>query len=221
MKTKIAALVAAAVLSSAPFALARQGTAEAAPTNLVAQAESPAMTPAKRTALLQEIAASMEQVKTASGRFIQLAPDSSATSGTFALSRPGKVRFDYDAPSPLLIVSNGTTVAMQDSELETTDRVPLGSTPLALLLNDKLDFGSETEIVDLSEHGDEVSVTLRDPEGEMDGTLTLNFSGPAHDLTGWRAEDSAGNITTVELRDVVTGKKLNPRLFIVKDFDDE
>lgn len=219
MKTKLAALVAAAVLTGAPLALARQGTPDGAPTNITS---SPAaLSPAQRTALLKELSASMEDVKTASGRFEQFSPDFTTTSGTFALSRPGKVRFDYDDPSPLLIVSNGTTVAMQDSELETTDRVPLGSTPLALLLDDKLDFATEAEIVDVSTQGGNAEVTLRDPDGEMDGTLTLLFSGPEHTLIGWRTLDSAGNLTQVALHDVVTGKKLNPRLFIVKDFDDE
>ena len=218
MKTKIATLVAAAVLSAAPLALAKQGIAEAAPAE---DTTSPVMTPAQREALLTEIAQSMEQVKTASGRFEQLSPDLSRTSGSFALSRPGKVRFDYDDPSPLLIVSNGTTVAMQDAELETTDRVPLGSTPLALLLDDKLDFSSDAELVGIDEWADQVAVTLRDPDGEMDGTLTLIFSGPARNLTGWRAVDSGGNMTSVALHDVTTGKKLNPRLFIVKDFEDE
>lgn len=219
MKTKLAALVAAAALAGAPLALARQATPEGAPKQITAAPAS--MSPAQRTALLKEIAASMEKVKTASGRFDQLSPDASTATGSFAISRPGKVRFDYDAPSPLLIVANGTTVAMQDSELETTDRVPLGSTPLSLLLDDNLDFETEAEIVDVSQHGDKVEVTLRDPDGEMDGLLTLQFSGPAHDLTGWRTTDSAGNLTQVKLHEVETGKKINPRLFIVKDFDDE
>ena len=217
MKTRITALIAAAVLAGAPVALARQG-ADPAPTKITAQ---PTMTVAQRSALLKEIAASMEKVKTASGRFDQISPDSSVTKGSFALSRPGKVRFDYDDPTPLLIVSNGTTVAMQDSELETTDRVPLGSTPLSLLLDDQLNFETEAEILDVSQSGNQTSVTLRDPDGEMDGTLTLIFTGADHDLTGWRTLDSGGNLTTVALHDVVTGKKLNPRLFIVKDFDDE
>lgn len=218
MKTKIATLVAAAALVGAPLALARQGTAEAAPAKIT---EQTSMTAAQRNALLKEIAASMEQVKTASGRFDQLSPDYTTTSGSFALSRPGKVRFDYDDPSPLLIVSNGTTVAMQDSELETTDRVPLGSTPLAMLLDDQLDFEAEAEILDVTETGDRLEVTLRDRSGEMDGTLTLLFTGPEHDLAGWRTTDSGGGITSVQLYNVTTGKKLNPRLFIVKDFDDE
>jgi outer membrane lipoprotein-sorting protein len=219
MKTKLAALVAAVALAGAPLALARQGAPEAAPMNITAAPAS--LTPAQRTALLKEVAASMEKVKTASGRFDQLSPDFTTTSGSFAISRPGKVRFDYDDPSPLLIVSNGTTVAMQDSELETTDRVPLSSTPLSLLLDDNLDFAAEAEILDVSNEGDNTSITLTDPDGEMDGTLTLLFAGADHDLTGWRTTDSAGNVTDVKLHDVVIGKKLNPRLFIVKDFDDE
>jgi len=219
MKTKLAALVAAVALAGAPLALARQGTPEAAPMKITAAPTT--LTAAQRDTLLKEVAASMEKVKTASGRFDQLSPDFTTASGTFAISRPGKVRFDYDDPTPLLIVSNGTTVAMQDSELETTDRVPLSSTPLSLLLDDNLDFASEAEILDVSNEGDNVSITLTDPEGEMDGTLTLLFSGADHTLTGWRTTDSAGNVTDVKLHDVVTGKKLNPRLFIVKDFDDE
>ena len=219
MKTKLAALVAAAALAGTPLALACQATPEAAPTKITT---APAgMTAAQRTALLKDIAASMEKVKTASGRFDQLSPDFTTSTGSFAISRPGKVRFDYDAPSPLLIVANGTTVAMQDSELETTDRVPLGSTPLAVLLDDDLDFETEAEIVDVTKEGEHVEVTLRDPDGEMDGTLTLMFNGPQHDLSGWRTVDSGGNITEVMLHDVETGKKINPRLFIVKDFDDE
>ena len=220
MKTRLATLVVAAALAAAPLALAKQ-TGPAAPAVAPADAAGDPLTPVQRDTLLKQAAASLEKVKTATGKFEQLAPDFSVETGRFALSRPGKVRFEYDAPSPLLIVSNGTTVAMQDSELETTDRVPLGSTPLALLLDDDLDFTTEAEVVDVTRSGDNIGVTLRDRSGEMDGTLTLLFAGPDHDLTGWRTVDGGGNITSIQLSDVQTGKKLNPRLFVVKDFDDE
>ena len=66
-----------------------------------------------------------------------------------------------------------------------------------------------------------IGVTLRDRSGEMDGTLTLVMSDVTKELLGWRTEDSGGNITSVQLSDVEYGKKLNPRLFIMKDFDDD
>ena len=130
------------------------------------------------------------------------------------------MRFDYNDPTPILIVSDGTTVAMQDSELETTDRVPLSSTPLSLLLDDSLDFEREAQVLDVIRTNGRIGVTLRDRSGEMDGTLTLVLSEVTKELLGWRTEDSGGNITSVQLSNVEYGKKLNPRLFIMKDFDD-
>ena len=79
------------------------------------------------------------------------------------MSRPGKVRFDYDDPVPLLLVSDGATVALQDADLETTDRVPLAKTPLNLLLSDKLDFEAQAEeVIDVRRTGDKTNIMLRD-----------------------------------------------------------
>ena len=51
----------------------------------------------------------------------------------------------------------------------------------------------------------------------MDGTLTVVLADNA--LTGWRTVDANGGRTSVMLSGVETGAKLNPRLFILKDFD--
>ncbi|MEO1408033.1 MAG: outer-membrane lipoprotein carrier protein LolA, partial [Pseudomonadota bacterium] len=94
-------------------------------------------------ALLAEVSAALSAVTTAKGRFVQIAPDGSESTGDFYLRRPGRVRFEYDAPVPLLIVADGATVAVEDKDLETQDRVPLGTTPLGLLLDDDLDLNQD------------------------------------------------------------------------------
>jgi len=129
------------------------------------------------------------------------------------------VRFDYDDPVPLVLVSDGTTVALQDSELETTDRIPLASTPLSLLLSDKLDFEKEAEVIDVRRTGDRTNITLRDKTGETEGTLTVVLAGASNSLEGWRTVDANGGSTSVMLKDIETGAKLNPRLFRLPDFD--
>ena len=217
MMNLLTTLGAITALATAPLAVSLQEAVPAVPA-ITAPA---AMTDAERSAILKDVSRAMSDVKTASGKFEQLAPDYSVSTGSFALSRPGKVRFDYDDPTPLLIVSNGATVALQDSELETTDRVPLSSTPLSLLLDDSLDFETEARVLDLVRANGRIGVTLQDRSGEMDGTLTLILSDTTRELLGWRTEDSGGNITSVQLIGVEYGKKLNPRLFILKDFDDE
>lgn len=215
----LASLGALTAIATSPLVMSLQVAESEAP---APQAAQPAgLTDAERSDILSRAAAALADVKTARGTFEQVAPDFSESTGRFALSRPGKVRFEYDAPSPLLLVSDGTTVALQDSELETTDRVPLGTTPLALLLDDKIDFETEADVLEVTRRNGRVGITLRDRSGEMDGTLTLILQESDMNLTGWRTVDSGGNITSVMLSDVTYGSRLNPRLFVMTDFDAE
>ena len=179
------------------------------------------LTEADKSAILADVAAAMSAVKTAQGTFEQLSPDFSQTTGRFAMSRPGKMRFEYDDPNPLLLVSDGTTVAIQDSELETTDRVPLGTTPLKLILASDIDFERDAEIIDVTLYNSRYEITVRDTSGEVDGLLTLLVTEDTKELTGWRASDSGGNLTSVQLASVNYGARLNPRLFILKEFDED
>lgn len=218
MMNLIASISAAALIMGAPLTMGLKQV----PTSPSVSAPAPApaaapLTAAERSKLLKEAAKALAAVKTARGKFEQYSPDGSYSTGQFAMSRPGKVRFDYDDPVPLVLVSDGTTVALQDSDLETTDRVPLASTPLSLLLSSTLDFEKEAEVVDVRRMGDQTNITVRDKTGEMDGTLTVVLAGNA--LTGWRTVDANGGRTSVLLSGVETGAKLNPRLFILKDFD--
>ncbi|WP_370171574.1 MULTISPECIES: LolA family protein [Hyphomonas] len=214
----LASLGAITAIATSPLPLSLQATEAATPAPQVS--EPAGLSEADRQRLLNRASTALAKVKTASGTFEQLSPDYSESTGRFALSRPGKVRFEYDDPSPLLVVSDGTTVGLQDSELETTDRVPLGTTPLALLLDDDIDFATEADVLDVTNRNGRVEITLRDKSGEMDGTLTLVMQESDMSLTGWHTLDSGGNLTQVQLTDVSYGQRLNPRLFVLKDFDE-
>ncbi|MEQ8558094.1 MAG: outer membrane lipoprotein carrier protein LolA [Henriciella sp.] len=179
------------------------------------------LTAADRQAILDKAASALASAKTAKGRFTQVSPDGGVTHGDFALRRPGRMRFDYDAPTPILIVSDGTTVAMEDSELETVDRVPLASTPLGLILDDKLDFKSEARVVDVKRGNKEVAITVEDRAGESEGQLTLFFDKATYQLNSWRALDANRQTTLVSLEDVKTNVSVDPRLFIMEDPADE
>lgn len=175
----------------------------------------------ERMDVVRAAAEALASVETARGRFVQVDPEGQITRGDFALRRPGRMRFDYDDPTPITIAADGTTVAVRDSELETVDRVPLASTPLNLLLDDRLDFGAEAEILSVQRGRGLVTIALRDRSGEAEGTLTLVFEADTLELLGWRTRDANGGVTAVELSDVETGVRLNPRLFVIEDFEEE
>ncbi len=218
MMNLFAPMVAAAALFAGAPLLPALKQAPSSPA-VVTPLASAQLSGAERSQALKDASKALAGVKTARGRFDQLAPDGALSTGQFAMQRPGKVRFDYDDPVPLLMVSDGTTVALQDSDLETTDRVPLRSTPLSLLLSDRLDFESQADVLEVRRADGRTHITVQDRTGEMEGTLTLILAAADNALIGWRTTDSGGGVTSVMLSDVETGSRLNPRLFILRDFD--
>lgn len=171
--------------------------------------------------ILADASTALAAAKTARGDFIQANSDGSVVTGTFALNRPGRMRFDYDDPTPVLIVSDGTTVAMEDSELETVDRVPIGSTPLGLLLSSRLNVEEDVDVLGILQRGDDLGIRVQDTSGELDGTLTMVFDKSSYALKGWITLDGNDQTTVVDLVDVETNVRVDPRLFRINEDDDE
>jgi len=171
--------------------------------------------------VLSAASAALSDARTAKGKFTQTNADGSLTTGTFALNRPGRMRFDYDDPTPVLIVSDGTTVAVEDSELETVDRVPIGATPLGLILSTDLNVDEDVEVLSIMQNADRIGIRVSDANGEMDGTLMMVFDKNTYDLLGWLATDGNLQTTVVDLLDVETNVSVDPRLFRLDEAEDE
>jgi outer membrane lipoprotein-sorting protein len=147
------------------------------------------------------------------GRFVQLDSKGKALGGSFFLQRPGKVRFAYDAPSPMTIVSDGSIVSLENTALKTVNRVPLKTTPLFLILKRDVSIERDAKVTSVVKDGDAILIGLRDPSGQTNGDLTLTFDGPARELRQWRVTDIAGNVTLTALQTVQTVAALDPKLF--------
>ena len=131
------------------------------------------------------------------------------------------MRFDYDDPVPILIVSDGTTVAMEDSELETVDRIPIGTTPLGLILSTDLNVDQDVEVQDVLQNDERIGIRVSDASGELEGTLTMVFDKDSYDLLGWLTVDANFQTTVVDLVDVETNVRIEPRLFRLNEDDEE
>tara|TARA_R110002072_G_scaffold110983_4_gene239012 strand:- start:505 stop:1170 length:666 start_codon:yes stop_codon:yes gene_type:complete len=215
-------MIDALLLSLALLAQDGATTAAAAAPQPVDAAESTADTTVFDTdAALAQVNASLNAIESLRADFVQIAPDGSASRGVLSLRRPGRLRFEYAAPSPLLVVAGGGTVAIQDSELGTTDRAPLQATPLWWLLKDDVDLAADADIVDLTREDGFVYITLVDRDGDMEGEVTFLFDAESYALSQWFAEDSLGLVTRVILENVETGIELGPRLFVLDDAPDD
>lgn len=178
----------------------------------------PAFThPSQVSADLARIDAALNNTASFSGRFAQYASDGSFAQGKVYLKRPGKIRFEYDPPAALLLVSDGVTLTQYDRKLDTKDRVPLKATPLAFFLAENVKLEDDVEVVGLQKTPTKISVTAKDGSGEMDGAITMVFDAQTLALTEWIVHDGFGQQTRVILSDLKYNERLNPRLFVLRD----
>ncbi len=163
---------------------------------------------------IARIEAYLNGLRTLKARFLQVAPDGSTASGTAWLERPGRMRFQYDPPSPLLLVAGHGLVVFYDKQLDQTTNIPIGSTPLGILLSDRLTLSGAVTVVGMERQPGQIQVTLRRTASPGDGTLTLVFSDPPLALRQWVVVDSQRQATRVSLFDVQLGGTFDQQMFV-------
>ena len=174
-----------------------------------------------RNAIIDRVAKALTDTKTATGRFTQVDPSNSPSSGMFYIDRPGKVRFEYTSPEPMFIVSDGTTVSIEEPKRNAYDAIPLASTPLHLFLRSNIDLKRDGSVTDVSSSNGFHFVTLVDKSGEAEGKMILQFRATDFALIGWRQVDGTGAETKVQLQDIKQNVPLKASLFVVRDPNDD
>lgn len=156
----------------------------------------------------------LSSVQTLTGSFIQIGPDGGRTEGQFYIQKPGKVRFEYNPPSPIDVIADGSSVVVRDRKLATQDLYPLSQTPLRYLLVEKIDLLRDTNVISVS--ADDVFVTLVIEEKQvMTGThrLMMMFGAKDFQLRQWTVTDPQGYDTTVAVYNLDQKAKPDPGLF--------
>jgi len=165
--------------------------------------------------ILSVVEQSLNRINTAQGRFMQVSASGNIARGTISISRPGKMRFEYDPPSPLMIVADGFWVMQVDKELENTATKRLSTTPLSFILAERVSFDNGVNVASMETVGESVLITVFDARKPTDGTLTLIVDRSTFDLKAWQIVDKRGERTTVRLENMNYGVGLSSSLFTV------
>ena len=171
---------------------------------------------AKQRAMLDKVSNYLSSVQTMVGNFVQVGPDGRRVDGTFSIQKPGKVRFQYNPPSPIDIIADGSSVVVRDRSLETADFYPLSQTPLRYLLADHIDLLHDTDVLSVSADDTFVTVVIEETQ-VMTGTnrLMIMFDAKNMQLKQWTVTDPQGLDTTVAVYNLDSVKKPDPNLFVI------
>lgn len=210
MFVRVSTVAALAVLLGAP-ALAQDGR-EARP------GEPRTVLAASKTldaqAVVERANAALNSFSTLSAAFSQVGGEGGRLTGTVWVQRPGRLRFEYNKPSTLEVVSDGSTVLVRDRKLNTSDPYPISQTPLKFLLSSRIDLARDTRVRSVSAAGDGVNIMIED-SSTIGGTsrITLTFDSEITSLKRWRVTDPQGYTTTVALGSIEKNRPIDPRTF--------
>ena len=164
---------------------------------------------------LDAISAYLNSIVTLKGGFVQIAPTGDMSEGTFYLSKPGKLRFEYNPPVPTLLVADGHDVAVVNRRLKTIDSYPLFETPLKLILDKRVDIRHSPQFVSMQHQQGSVVINMRSNQAHSKANITLVFAEPAYELRQWTVLDNQGLATTVALRNLQPGAAVADSLFVL------
>jgi outer membrane lipoprotein-sorting protein len=175
---------------------------------------------AQQKALVDKVSGYLSRVHVMSGSFSQIGADGRRTSGTFYLQKPGKVRFEYDPPSPIDIIADGSSVVVRDRRLATQDLYPLSQTPLRFLLADKIDLLRDTHVTAVTADELFLSIVVEEKQALVGTTrLMMMFDAKSLELRQWVVTDPQGFDTTIAVSNLDSNRRPDPNLFKI-DYTD-
>lgn len=159
----------------------------------------------------------LTDIHSISAEFLQSAPNGAVTTGKFYLERPGKLRMEYNPPTPVLMVTSGSDIVYYDKELDQISRIGLDSTLVGFLAQDQIKFDGSVIITNIENTDKSLRISLVQTKKPKDGLLTLEFADNPLALRNINITDSSGQITVVSLNNARYNLPLPAELFVFKD----
>ena len=166
---------------------------------------------------LEEIESYLQGLTDMQAEFVLIGPNYQTSHGQFSLSKPGRLRFDYDPPDELLVVSDGKTISLVDYELRQVTRWPIKKTPLRPLVRSGEVFGNDVKVTNVRQFAGQIRVSIAEAGEEDEGTIELVFSRNPLKLDGWEVVDGRGSRTIIALNNLRTDIVLDADLWTFDD----
>ena len=156
-------------------------------------------------------------IKTLQARFSQTDYMGEIMTGDLFLKKPGKIRFSYDPPNYLQIVSKQQAILIFDPKNSGTGPLtyPLSYTPLGFLIKNDLSslIGESDESFELDNL---IFLKVRNPQYQ----LSIEFNKNPVSINGWEFKNQMGEMIRIRLKDIRKNNYISDEIFKTeKDYE--
>ena len=159
----------------------------------------------------------LAEIKTLQANFSQTNNTGDIMTGALFLKKPGKIRFSYDPPNNLQIVSKQKAVLIFDPKNRGSGPLtyPLSSTPLGFLIKSDLSsfIGENGKVFELDNF---IFLKVRNPQYH----LRIEFSKNPLTILGWEFKNQIGETIKVTLNNIQKNNYISNEIFKTdKDYE--
>jgi len=182
-----------------------------------AAAPKAAMLSADQKADVDRVQAYLNGIRTLASRFEQVSGEGNTATGKLWLARPGRMRFEYDAPVPILLVANGKNIFYYDKELQQVSELRVEDTPAGFLLRDQITLSGDVTLTRFEHKPGAIRLTMVQTSEPGQGSATLALMDKPMELRQWTIVDPQQKEVTVSLADPQYGVPVDEKLFYWTD----
>ena len=156
-------------------------------------------------------------MRTLQANFSQINYTGDIMTGKLYLKKPGKIRFSYDPPHNLQIVSKQQALLIFDPKSSGSGPLtyPLSSTPLGFLIKNEIG-ALINESSKSFERDDKMFIKIQNPQYR----ISIEFKKKPVSLVGWEFENQIGEIISVSLNNIKTNDFISNEIFKTqKDYE--
>jgi outer membrane lipoprotein-sorting protein len=184
---------------------------------LTAPALARAVTPITQTpqdqADIDRVEVYLNWLKSLKAHFLQVASNGGLSEGTAWMERPGRMRFQYNPPSPFLLLASSGVLTFHDASLGQTSNISLSRTPLGILLAEHVSLSGAATVTGIQRQPGQLQITIVRTQNPGDGSLTLILADQPLTLRQWIVVDAQRRETRVTFDNILIGGTYDPRLF--------
>ena len=174
---------------------------------------APALAATLSDAELDRIERYLNSLQTLQSKFVQNNPDGSHAHGTLYLQRPGRMRFEYDPPTPIRLYANGNFFIHVDMELDQANHYPLNETPAHFILRENISLREGLKVKSFERADRVLRIELADAENPDIGSVTLTLADNPLELRAWTIIDAQGLRTELAFVNAQFGGRIDQTLF--------
>ena len=163
---------------------------------------------------LQKIENYLNNLQSLKAGFVQMASNGGTAEGKIYISKPSKIRMEYTAPEPLLIVGNGDYIIYYDKDLDQITNIDYKDIPATVILSKQIKFdNTNLKVVDIYSDSGQTAITVETPQNPGIKPITLIFDNEPFRLRQWKVIDQQNIEVTISLFDVEQDAPLDSSLF--------